>query len=251
MDKGQRSKIVIKLPSEFSSRITVGDATYDVQTEDMAPSARKLVTRVYHGGRIVFTKEADYSHLLKLRLFDSALRDFMEKKHDEAVGEFVSGTLRKPATKAEYLSEARKLLGRGAGQAALELIGEGLQMYPSEPFLLSYYGCLLAVVGQRPSEGIKACGEAIKRLEESVPFGSEFFHPTLYLNLGRAHLAGGDRAGAIAAFKRGLKTDPENSDILWEMRKLGRRRKPPLPFLKRGSLLNKYIGLLMSKARSG
>ncbi len=80
-----------------------------------------------------------------------------------------------------------------------------------------------------------------------MPFGSGFFFPVFYLNLGRAYLKGNRKAEAVEAFQEGLKNDPENHDLLWELRKLGKRKSPPIPFLRRSNPVNKYIGLLVSK----
>jgi tetratricopeptide (TPR) repeat protein len=80
-----------------------------------------------------------------------------------------------------------------------------------------------------------------------MPFGSEFFYPAFYLNLGRACLKGNKKAEAIKAFREGLENDPDNHDLLWELRKLGMRKRTPIPFLDRCNPINKYIGLLVSK----
>ena len=90
-------------------------------------------------------------------------------------------------------------------------------------------------------------GNAISGLKDTMPYGSEFFYPAFYLNLGRAYLKAGDKEGAIEAFREGLENDPDNHDLLWEFRKLGIRKSPPIPFLRRSNPVNKYIGLLVSK----
>jgi hypothetical protein len=80
-----------------------------------------------------------------------------------------------------------------------------------------------------------------------VHLGSEFFYPVFYLNLGRAYLKDDKKNDAVRAFQEGLKNDPENRDILWEMQKLGTRKKLPLPFLSRSNPINVYLGKLFSK----
>ena len=80
-----------------------------------------------------------------------------------------------------------------------------------------------------------------------MPFGSEFFYPIFYLNLGRAYLKGNRKKDAVQAFQEGLKSDPGNRDLLWEIKKIGERRKPPLSFLSRSNPINKYIGMLLYK----
>lgn len=39
------------------------------------------------------------------------------------------------------------------------------------------------------------------------------------------------------------------SKYLWEMKKIGARRKPPIPYLKRTNPINKYIGILLHKLK--
>ncbi|MEJ2695808.1 MAG: tetratricopeptide repeat protein, partial [Candidatus Sulfobium sp.] len=81
----------------------------------------------------------------------------------------------------------------------------------------------------------------------TMPFGSDFFYPLFYLNLGRAYLEANKKRDAITAFEKGLLNDPENHDLLSELRKLGTRRKAPVPFIKRSNPINKYIGMLLHR----
>jgi len=149
--------------------------------------------------------------------------------------------------KSEYFEEVQQLLRRGNGKSALNTLRHALEKFPADPFLLSYYGCLIAIVENKPGEGIKICEGAIQKLTSSMPFGSEFFYPIFYLNLGRAYLKGKKKKEAVQAFQEGLKNDPENKDILWELKKMGTRKPAPLPFLSRSNLINKYIGMLLYK----
>jgi hypothetical protein len=49
---------------------------------------------------------------------------------------------------------------------------------------------------------------------------------------------------AYFAFQKGLDIDKKNENIFKELEKIGVRRKPLFPFLKRSNPLNKYIGIL-------
>jgi tetratricopeptide (TPR) repeat protein len=104
-------------------------------------------------------------------------------------------------------------------------------------------------VNNSPEEGIAICLKALKRLDETIPFGSEFFYPVFYLNLGRAYLKADKKQEAVAAFYQGLKNDPDNKDIHEELVRLGNRRKLPVPFLRRSHPINKYIGLLTASKK--
>jgi hypothetical protein len=75
--------------------------------------------------------------------------------------------------------------------------------------------------------------------------GRDFFNPVLYLNLGRAYLAAGNKEDAFEAFRMGLIFGNENEDLLCEIREIGMRRKPIVPFLQRSNPLNKYIGKVL------
>jgi tetratricopeptide (TPR) repeat protein len=241
-----RINIVSKLPPEFSSNISVDNVTYHVQTEDLAKS-HKVVTRIYLKGEVVFSKEAGYARITNLAGFEAQRNALVESQHKATIGLFLKEQTERRKLKPEFFREVQQLLKRGKGKSAMRALRNALERFPSDPFLLSYYGCLLAVVEKQPTAGIKICRDAIALLENSMPFGTEFFYPVFYLNLGRACLKAGDRKQAVEAFTEGLKADPENDELIWEMKKLGSRKRPPVPFLKRSNPINKYIGLLFSK----
>lgn len=233
---------------EFSSNITVDNVTYHVQTEDMGKKSCKIITNVFLKGEITASWKSDYAHIIKLKDFDMRMSEAMEKHHKSVIAAFIADKSKKQKRKSDYFSEVQQLLRRSKGSKALDILKEGLECYPTDPFLLSYFGCLIAIVENRSKEGIIICENAIKALDTGMPFGSEFFYPVFYLNLGRACLKAGKKKEAVKAFWKGLKNDPENVDILWEMKKLGQRKRPPVPFLKRENPINKYIGMLLSKS---
>jgi uncharacterized protein HemY len=148
---------------------------------------------------------------------------------------------------SRQIEAARKFLRTGKGRSAMVAINEGLEAYPENPLLLSYQGYLLCVVEKRHKEGIKMCKSAIGKLADSMPSAGEGLYPMLFLNLGRSILSSGDKAAAIKAFRNGMKAAPGNRDLIWEMKKLGTRKKPVVPFLNRNNLLNIYLGKLRGK----
>ncbi|HWR57652.1 MAG TPA: tetratricopeptide repeat protein, partial [Thermodesulfovibrionales bacterium] len=204
-----------------------------------------IITRVYLNGQILLTKRTDYSKIVDTPGFEQKVLELMRKQHELAADTIRTERLRKTRSTSDYLSEAKDLLKAKNNKKALRVLKEALEHYPDDPFLLSYYGCLEAVASKNYDSGIDACHRAIEDLKKRVPFGEEFFYPVFFLNLGRAYLAAGKRAEAVNAFKRGLETDGENRDLLWEVRKLGIRRKPPVPFLRRSNPINRYIGQLL------
>lgn len=150
----------------------------------------------------------------------------------------------KPADKSplDYVHEVVVLLRRKNYKSALRLAKDAFEHYPDDPFTLSYYGCLTAAVGKNHDAGIKACQKAIATMKKSDYDKSHM--PTIYLNLGRAHLAAGKKKDAFEAFHKGLARDKQNRDLLWELKKLGIRRPPVFSFLSRSNPINKYLGKL-------
>lgn len=246
-DKKSEIRIRSRLSPEFSSNITVDNVTYHVQTEDMGKKSYTLVSRIYLKGEVVSSKKSDYSHITKLDDFEGKLRSMMERQHKSITDQFIAEKAKKRKLKSEYFEEVAQFLKRGDFKTALDTARQGLESFPMDPFLLSHYGFLVAVVEKKPQEGISICKDAIGRLRTALPFGFEVFYPLFYLNLGRAYLLNKDKTRAVRAFREGLKSDHENRAILLEMKKLGTRKKPPIPFLGRDNPLNKYIGLATRK----
>jgi tetratricopeptide (TPR) repeat protein len=236
-----------KYSFELTTKITVDNVSYIVHTEEKGKGYTTALSRVFSEGKIVLSQSADYSQLVDLKEVKARLSDFMESLHRSVIEEFTSSLLRKQKKKNEYFKQAKELLRKNKGEDALAVLQEGLNIYPADPFLLSYYGCLCSIVANKPKEGIRICRDAIKKLNQTIPLGKENFYPTFYLNLGRAYLAAGKKSEAVTAIDMGLKADPEDSELLNEKRQLGVRRKPPVPFLRRGNPINKYIGGLLHR----
>src|SRR3989304_565808 len=104
------------------------------------------------------------------------------------------------------------------------------------PLYLSYLGLITALAEKRYRNGATICEKAIKR---------EFYNPVCYLNLGKVYVAGGYKLKAIDAFYNGLRIDGKYDEIIAELKKMGLRRKPVIPFFTRTHVLNKYLGLLL------
>jgi len=109
------------------------------------------------------------------------------------------------------------------------------------PLYLSYLGLITALAEKKYRNGATICEKAIKM---------EFYNPVFYLNLGKVYVAGGYKLKAIDAFYNGLKTDGNHAGIITELKKMGLRRKPVIPFFTRTHVLNKYLGLLLRKQES-
>ncbi len=243
----ERIHIKSDISCEFSSKITDNDVTYIVHTEEKGKDSSQACSRVYLGGKVLFSKVADFSHLIGSDDFQDKLENFMTQLHKFVVDQFTATLKKIKKKKSEYLKEARDLLRKGKSEEAFGLLEEGLKVFPADPFLLSYYGSLYSQVARKPSEGVRICRDAISKLEGRASVNREFLYPAFYLNLGMAYQGANKKREAICAFKVGLKSDPTNRAIIAEMNKLGRRKKPVLHSLKRSNPLNKYLGLFLSR----
>jgi tetratricopeptide (TPR) repeat protein len=105
------------------------------------------------------------------------------------------------------------------------------------PVISSYFGFCIAKERGQFSKGVALCEGAIK--EE--PGNSHH-----YLNLGRIYLFYNKKEEAVATFREGLQQDM-NQMIVEELNKIGNRKPPLIPFLKRSNPINKYLGILLKK----
>jgi tetratricopeptide (TPR) repeat protein len=247
MGNREQIRIISRHHGELSSKVEMDGLEYLAITEDSQPH---IITRVYFKGKVLSTTKSDYADLLKTSRARQRVEEFMTRQHRRVIESFKKERTKSTKVTADYISDVRSLLGKKNYRSALDLLRDGLESRPNDPFLLSYYGCLEALVNRNFKLGIDACNKAIHSLRGKLPFGEEFYLPTFYLNLGRAYLAAGKKREATRAFSAGFKTDPEHPDILWEMKKLGLRSELPVSFLARSNPINKYIGMLLHKMRS-
>jgi tetratricopeptide (TPR) repeat protein len=245
-EKKDSIKIRSSLHREIETEVVIGGKKYLILTEGI-DAGKPLNTRVYMGGKIIFTKTLDCRDIPETPSRDTKITGMVREQHEAIAGALRKENVRKPMSPSHFLEEVRVLLQRKENRRALELLTKALKKYPDDPFLLSYFGCLEALINKNYADGIGFCKRAIEMLDEKIPFGQEIFYPTFYLNLGRSYIAADNRSGATEALQKGLTFDSENKDLLWEMRKLGVRRKPVLPYLNRSNPLNKYIGLILHK----
>ncbi len=136
-------------------------------------------------------------------------------------------------TKGDFLS------GLAYFEAAMELARKVEKSTPP-PKYLSYYGLCLAMVSTKLPTALELCEGAV-----SV----EFYNPDLFHNLARVHLRMGRRDRAYAVLLRGLQLHPGHRAILGDIRSMGIRRRPFVPFLSRNNPLNKLLGMMFSDQR--
>ena len=149
------------------------------------------------------------------------------------------------AKPADYLRAVKGCLRSGKQKEAFALLQQATVRFPDEPLILSYYGCFQSLVDKKYRSGVETCKQALALLKQKKPFEEELLYPVFFLNLGRAYLAAGKKADAMESFRKGLKYDNGNGDLLKELRGLGVRKTPPVPFLDRSNPINKYIGIML------
>lgn len=132
-------------------------------------------------------------------------------------------------------------LGRGALVEALAYFEAALQLArrqrlePIPMRYLSYYGWCLAACSGDLEEARQICEAAVR---------GEFYNPDLHWNLGRVYLRSGDRLRAFGSFVRGLQLNPRHMGLVMELRRLGIRGRPVVPFFSRRHPLNRMLGRL-------
>jgi tetratricopeptide (TPR) repeat protein len=244
-EKKDTIKITSVLHKGISSPVVINRKKYLILTEDIDPKEHFVITKVYLGGKLILTRPVDCKRLLKSPHAEKKIAELVSRQHKtiaEMLKKEYEQTIKKPS---DYLDEIKILLQKKNHKAALEELSLSLEEYPEDPFLLSYYGCLQAIINRDYTRGVETCKEAIRMYDDKVLIGKDIFYPTFYLNLGRAYLAARNKKEAVKALQKGLAYDRENKDILWEMTKLGVRRKPAVPYLKRSNPINKYIGMIL------
>ncbi len=119
------------------------------------------------------------------------------------------------------------------GQRALEHMQRAVELEQHNPFYVSYLGLALARSQRKWGEAEELCDSALKMKRDQ---------PQLYLNLAEVYVAAGRREDAAETLLRGLKYAQRDIRLKLMLSKLIVRRRPVLPFLGRGSFLNRQLG---------
>ncbi len=144
-----------------------------------------------------------------------------------------------PALNTDILLEkGLKALQNGDTLSALVFFEKAIRT-DKRPVISSHLGFCIAKERGQFSKGVDLCEEAIK-IEPN--------NSIHYLNLGRIHLLHKKKAEAVTAFREGLKQEM-NHTIVEELNRIGNRKPPIIPFLKRSNPINKYLGIIFKKLR--
>jgi len=129
-------------------------------------------------------------------------------------------------------------LSEGRTLTALSCFEKALAM-EEDPLTGSFFAFCIAKERGEFRKAISLCNAAIKKEPENS------FH---YLNLGKIYLLKKDKIEAINLFRQGLQYE-NNQQIVDELNRLGTRNPPIIPFLKRGNIINKYLGMIVSRLK--
>ena len=133
-------------------------------------------------------------------------------------------------------SRALDALAAGDTQSALAVLERALKV-TDNPSLHSYLGYCIAKERGQVKRGGELCLASL---------GLEPHNPVHYLNLARVQHIAGHKVEAIATLRQGMAVGG-GSEIVAMLAALGTRRPPPLSFLSRDHLLNKWLGILFSR----
>ncbi|OGW25636.1 MAG: hypothetical protein A2X59_03635 [Nitrospirae bacterium GWC2_42_7] len=107
------------------------------------------------------------------------------------------------------------------------------------PAIMSFLGFCISQERGQITEAISLCENAI--LQE--PDNSLF-----YLNLGKVYLKAGDKPKSLETLRKGLSVG-KNDEIRMLLERIGNRKTPPFPFLRRSNLLNRITGFILTRLR--
>ena len=144
-------------------------------------------------------------------------------------------------TPEEHFRRGLALLEGGHGTDSFEHLSRAYLADPQSARFRSSYALALALVRGQFLGAVELARAAVRQ---------EFYNPDLYLNLARIYLAFDCKAEAVRYLRRGLMVDPENERLRRKLDDLGVRRKPALPFLPRGHIVNRLLGRIQAHVGS-
>ena len=121
-------------------------------------------------------------------------------------------------------------------EAAITLESQAKRTTPQARYR-SYYGLCLGLAKKRHVDGIALCQSAIDL---------EHYNPDMHWNLGKVFFDCGRKREAYRAFVRGLKIQPGHKGLVSDMKRMGLRTKPVIPFLSRSNPINRTLGRMRS-----
>ena len=120
--------------------------------------------------------------------------------------------------------------------SALSSIEKALRLRDA-PEWYSYLGYCIAKERGQHRKGLELCQDSL---------AMEPDNPAHFLNLGRVHLAKGDKTEALRVMRAGM-AKGGSPELAQHLDRLGTRNRPALPSLARTNPLNRYLGILLRR----
>ena len=152
-----------------------------------------------------------------------------------------------PAAEQSFRSGMEALGSRKTREAfaffsgAIEIERQQSGPRPIQARYVSYYGLTLASTRGDLHEAVRCCRTAVKM---------ESYRPDLCWNLGKVLIAADRRREAHRVLARAARLQPSHPGIQRDLSRLGRRRRPAVPFLSRSNKLNVLLGKLRGSTHS-
>ncbi len=129
------------------------------------------------------------------------------------------------------------------GRALLEADPKGAHVFfekayrrnPNDTRVLANFGLTLVLVERDRQRGIRFCEEAARRGPPTTE---------VLVNLARALVQTRNKEQAVRALRKAQELAPDDPRVGIEFVALGLRREPPIPWLPREFILNRWIGKL-------
>jgi tetratricopeptide (TPR) repeat protein len=138
----------------------------------------------------------------------------------------------------ELFNQGNTAFKNGKTLEALALFEKAFNIEPENPKYQSYLGLCIAYERGKIKEAVSLCERALQVEPQSVE---------CYLNLGRVYLRAGLKLRSMEVFRKGLRIDNKNPEIIAELQALGLRSKPVISSLPRDHFFNKYLGKFFAK----
>jgi Flp pilus assembly protein TadD len=141
------------------------------------------------------------------------------------------------AALAEFKQGMTKLRDRDS-TAALLHFQKAAEMEPQNAYYMSFAGVALGRAEKKWPEAVKLCQTALSLKRNEAQ---------LHLNLAEVYLAAGRRDNALTTLDRAVVSFGRHAGVQRARLRLGSRRSPVLPFLDRGNILNRQLGMLRQR----
>lgn len=133
-------------------------------------------------------------------------------------------------------SKGMEALNSGDSLAALVHFEKAVQA-GGGPLATSYYAYCIARERGQVQKGIALCHEAMAQEPDNARH---------YLNLGRIYLTARNKTEALRVFREGMGVG-HDQEIAALLEEIGSRKPPVIASLHRDHLINKYLGMILSK----